>query len=150
MRRPVLPWRLNRQTAAIIKAHHKRAPIPPINSGSWSRVRLPERCEWDEPVFCGSEHKTHTSVTYGDITGLIEERFVSSPIRNPCGSLGVPTPAPFTAATVIQYCFPGFKAEMSSFCWLLFTVQFWYRSSSDSTHHTWSRRCNTNQWGGFV
>lgn len=142
MRRPFLPWRLNRQTAAIIKLHHMRAPILPINSGSWSRAKAPEWSDWDEPVLCGSEQKTQTSVKISSILWwhhrAHRRSYISSLIRNPCASLGVPTPAPFTAATVIQYCFPGFKAEMSSFCWLLFTVQFWYCSSSDSTHHTWS------------
>lgn len=129
MRRPFLPWRLNRQTAAIIKLHHMRAPILPINSGSWSRAKAPEWSGWEEPVLCGSEQKTQTSMRISSLLrwhhGALRWSCMSSLIRNPCASLGVPTPAPFTAATVIQYCFPGFKAEMSSFCWLLFTVQFW-------------------------
>lgn len=56
---------------------------------------------------------------------------------NPWGSLGIPTPAPLTAATVIQYCLPGLRAEMSRLCWPLLTVQFWNCCSTDSTHHTW-------------
>lgn len=56
---------------------------------------------------------------------------------NPWGSLSTPTPAPLTAAMVIQYCFPGWRVEMSRLWWPLSTVQFWYCCSSGSTHHTW-------------
>lgn len=64
-------------------------------------------------------------------------------MTNPWGSLSFPTPAPLTAAMVIQYFFPGLRADISNTWWLLSTVQFWKSCCSDSTHHTWVEKLFT-------
>lgn len=71
------------------------------------------------------------------MTSFLEVCFCSL-MTNPWGSLSTPTPAPLTAAMVSQYRRPGLRVEISRSCWPLFTVQFWYCCSSESTHHTWA------------
>lgn len=154
---PVLPLRFKRQMTATIKPHHRRAPMLPINTGSCREARTWETSRlWlsdsRRPPLWGSEEKAirlQVNITsvffwiFNRITVLIQKVTTKynkvhlySLMTNPWGSLSIPTPAPLTAAMVIQYCFPCLSAEMSRLCWPLFTVQFWYCCSSDPTHHT--------------
>ena len=156
--------------AATIRIHHRRAPMLPINTGSWSRAQtcdrsrpsLPDSGGW--PI-CGSEKMESKSYqlwghdNFSSSVWLIshwQNRFHFCELswyrnkqlyfldvsfcllmKNPWGSLSIPTPALLTAAIVSQYCFPGVREEISRLFWPLSTVQFWYWCSSDSTHHTW-------------